>query len=404
VTTATDSMVARLEGELNERQAFIEGTVRQAEDGGRDLSSGELESIGRARARIQEITDQAGPLREASRIAAESRARMQQIDQAIAENRRPGSAGPVEYRSASEYMLDRWRAGLRMEDAMQRMDLYHRAAAHQTTADNPGIIPQTLLEPIINYLDAARPLVNALGPRPIPGNGFVSEVTQHTQVGKQSTEKAELASRKMLITKTALAPDTFGGYVNVSRQDIDWSDPNALDVVIADLTDQYAIETEAEACDVLETAATAGPEIPTAATALDISKAIWSAAGSAYAATKGLGSLVLAVAPDMLGYVGPFFPAVGATNAISTGLTPSNFGQGGQGVVGGIQLVMSAGLAAGSMLFISTAACHIFEDRVGALQVVEPSVLGVQVAYAGYFKARVKKATGIISVTVEAEA
>ena len=37
------------------------------------------------------------------------------------------------------------------------------------------------------------------------------------------------------------------------------------------------------------------------------------------------------------------------------------------------------------MLVLSTAAAEVYEDRIGALQVVEPSVLGVQVAYAGYF-------------------
>jgi hypothetical protein len=34
---------------------------------------------------------------------------------------------------------------------------------------------------------------------------------------------------------------------------------------------------------------------------------------------------------------------------------------------------------------ISTAAVEVYEQRVGTLQVTEPSVLGVQVAYAGYF-------------------
>ena len=34
---------------------------------------------------------------------------------------------------------------------------------------------------------------------------------------------------------------------------------------------------------------------------------------------------------------------------------------------------------------MSTAAVEVYEQRVGALQATEPSVLGVQVAYAGYF-------------------
>jgi hypothetical protein len=37
----------------------------------------------------------------------------------------------------------------------------------------------------------------------------------------------------------------------------------------------------------------------------------------------------------------------------------------------------------------------VYEDRVGSLQVVEPSVLGVQVAYAGYFASLVMEANGM---------
>jgi HK97 family phage major capsid protein len=398
---ASDSMIARLESEHNDRNSFVEGLIASAEDAGRDLSTQELELIGNARNRIEALESQLVPLRETAAITQRSRQRMRDLDRQFSDQRRRVEVGEVEYRSASQYMLDRWRAGLRMEDAMERLELFHRAAAHQTTADNPGIIPSTLLEPIINYLDAARPLTAALGVRQIPGNGFVSRVTQHTQVGKQSAEKAELPSRKMLITKTALAPDTFGGYVNVSRQDIDWSDPNALDVVIEDLTGQYAIETEGELCDVLVAGATGTETYPAGTpTAATISAALWGAVGEVYTATQGAGGgVVVAIAPNMLGTVGPLFNPVNPQNAQSTGFNAGAFGQGVQGAISGVSVVMSAGLAAGSFLVISRGAVSVYEDRLGALQVVEPSVLGVQVAYAGYFKPYIKEPAGIVEVT-----
>jgi len=37
----------------------------------------------------------------------------------------------------------------------------------------------------------------------------------------------------------------------------------------------------------------------------------------------------------------------------------------------------------------------VFEQRVGALQAIEPSVLGVQVAYAGYFTPVLVPAGGV---------
>ena len=47
----------------------------------------------------------------------------------------------------------------------------------------------------------------------------------------------------------------------------------------------------------------------------------------------------------------------------------------------------------------STAAARVFEQRVGALQATEPSVLGVQVAYAGYFTPLLISNNGIIELT-----
>ena len=48
----TDSMIARLDGELEERSAFLEGLISGAEDAGRDLSAPEMEMIGAAKDRI----------------------------------------------------------------------------------------------------------------------------------------------------------------------------------------------------------------------------------------------------------------------------------------------------------------------------------------------------------------
>jgi hypothetical protein len=226
-------------------------------------------------------------------------------------------------------------------------------------------------------------------------------VTQHTQVGKQVGEKTELPSRKMLITKTPLGADTFGGYVNVSKQDINRSSPAVLDMIINDLAQQYGIETEDETGTVLTAAATAGPVIPTGpATGAAVATAIWGAAGQVFAATKGQGRVIVAVAPDMLGMIGPIFPPINPTNAYSTGFQPFTLDPSGvQGSISGLSVIMSAGLAAGTILVYSTAAAKAFEYKYGNLQVVEPSVWGVQVGYAGDFDIVVIEPAGVVSVT-----
>jgi hypothetical protein len=397
--SATDAMLSRLQAELEDRQTFADGLVEGAEAAGRDLNASEMELYNRARTRMQELASQMEPLREGARIGVESRQRTQELIGMYATAQGP-QQGKVEYRSAGQYIADLWLAQMGDVDAVRRQEFFNRAAAHQTTTDNPGLIPESIVQPIVNFISISRPLTNTLGPTDLGGGAWsYARVTQHTQVGKQAGEKTELASRKMLITKTPLGADTFGGYVNVSKQDINRSQPAILDMVISDLAGQYAIETEEETADVLWAAAVAGPVIPTGpATPAVVASAIWTAAGQVFAATKGLGRTVVAVSPDMLGLIGPIFPPVNPTNGYSSGFALP-MGQGDQGSIAGLTVIMSAGLDAGQILVYSTEAAKTFEYVYGNMQVVEPSVWGVQVGYAGDFDAVVIEPTGIVKVT-----
>jgi hypothetical protein len=107
--------------------------------------------------------------------------------------------------------------------------------------------------------------------------------------------------------------------------------------------------------------------------------------------------VVLAVAADRLSVFGPLFPPYNVQNGQSAGLLAGNFGSGEVGNVAGVQLVMSPGLASGKSILFHTAAVDVFERRVGSLQAVEPSVLGIQVAYAGYFTPVLIPAGGVTS-------
>jgi hypothetical protein len=50
-------------------------------------------------------------------------------------------------------------------------------------------------------------------------------------------------------------------------------------------------------------------------------------------------------------------------------------------------------------MLLNSSAARVYEQRIGALQVTEPSVLGVQVAYAGYFQVSVLVPTAVIKLT-----
>jgi HK97 family phage major capsid protein len=403
---STDAMVDRLEKDISERQSFIEGTTANAQDADRDLTENELQLITEARSRIENAEQQLEVLGSAIETGRRARERTSQLQRAYQDMRRETDNGPVEYRSAGSYIADTYAASLGSRDAAERLEVFHRTAAHQKTADNLGVVPDPIQGSVINFIDAARPVVSFIGPQPITSQKWYRpKVTQHTSVGTQgsagaaSDEKAELDSQKMLITRLDATAVTYGGYVNVSRQNIDFSEPQVLDLVINDLAAQYAIQTEAATgAELLATSTSAVTYIEGSAT--DLASAIWEAAATVYAAVKGQGRLAIAVAADTLGQFGPLFNPVNPQSAQSPGFTAGAFGQGVMGSISGIPVLMSAGIGAGEAYLFSTAALEVFERRVGNLQAIEPSVLGVQVAYAGYFTPLTIDVGGIVPLAV----
>jgi HK97 family phage major capsid protein len=402
---ANDAMIRRLERELEERNSAVQGLVSNAQDDERDLNPSEQETINGLQQRMQQIQGQLDTLEASSATAIQVQTRLHDLDVAMTTARRVGSA-QVEYRSAGEYVADLYTARMGDREAQERIEVFHRVAAHQTTADNAGLLPERIVEPVLNGVDVARPLVSAIGTTDLgQGSWAYARVTQHTQVGVQSAEKAELASRKMLVTKTAITAPTYGGYVNVSKQDIRRTTPQILDMVIADLSGQYAIETEDAAADELIANSTPGTiQIPATETALGIAQAVWGAAGQSAAllrtANLPANGPILAVSANSLGLIGPLFPAVNPQSAFSQGFSAGNVQvQGPQGQIAGLTVVLGAGLPDDTILFLYRSAVRCYEDRYGAMQVNEPSVWGVQVGYAGDFETVVLDDGGVIEIT-----
>jgi HK97 family phage major capsid protein len=402
---ANDSMIRRLEKELEERNAAVQGIIATAQDSERDLNDAEKETMGSLRDRMGHIKDQLTEL-EATREAAEMvSSRMRQLDQALTTARRVGSE-EIEYRSAGAWALDMYKSSLGDRAATERLEIYLRAAAHQKTADNLGIVPDPIVGDVVSYVDAARPLTTVIGPQPLPSSTFHRpKVTQGTSVAVQGSagaaadEKAELVSQKMTITRVTGTAVTYGGYVNVSRQDIDFSSPQILDIIIRDLAARYAVQTETAVGTALDGSTATAVGYGASPTAATIRAALWAAAGDIYIGTAGQGRVVLALAPDRLEVFGPLFAPIVSVSQTGDGLSAGDYSSGLVGAVAGIPAYMSAGLASTKAFLFSTAAIDVFEQRVGTLQVTEPSVMGVQIAYAGYFTPMRLQDTGIIELT-----
>ena len=404
-----DEMIRRLETELREKQSFANEIINRAQTAERDLSDDEKGLIAETRGRIEQIKDQLDTIEDVARVSHESTLRSRQVGQAIESMRSHSQVSPVEYRSAGAYALDMYQAHLGDRAAQERMELFLRTAEHQKTSDNLGVIPDPIVGSVINFIDAGRPITTAIGPQALPGATWHRPiVTQQPAVGLQGSngaaadEKTELVSQKMLLTRLTGNAQTYGGYVNVSRQNLDFSNPQILDIIINGLASQYAIDTEAAVGDALADtttdAVTYVPGSTVAESQYNASLAVWQAAAVVFQTVRGQGRLVLAVSPDVLGTFGPLFAPYNPQTQYGTGFSAANYGQGPQGQLSGITTVMSAGLGQGEAYLFSTAALEVYEQRIGTLQVTEPSVLGVQVAYAGYFTTMTIDDGGIVPI------
>jgi hypothetical protein len=187
--------------------------------------------------------------------------------------------------------------------------------------------------------------------------------------------------------------------VNVSRQDIDFASPAIMDVIVSDLAARYAIQTETAFGTALDASTSTNVGYGVSPTAATIRSALWSAASTIYTAVKGQGRIVLGLAPDKLATFGPLFAPIVGVAATGDGLSAGEFNSGLVGAISGIPVYMSAGLASTKAFLFSTAAIEVYEQRVGTLQVTEPSVLGVQVGYAGYFTPLMISNNGVIELT-----
>lgn len=302
----------------------------------------------------------------------------------------------VAYRSAGEYVADVLRSAREQDrDATERLTAYRStlSRANQTTASTPGLLPQPILGPVVTDIDARRPAIDAATKRPMPASGKLflrPTVAQHVQVGKQAAEKTALPSREMVVNDLQVTKQTFGGSVNLSFQDRDWTDPAILNLLISDLAAAYAVETSDYFTTTLVGAVTQSVNAGTGATPSTTSAswltAIYQAAGMVFAGGNAVPN-TLWVAPDVWAQLGslvdgsgrPMFPMAGPMNSMGA-LDPGMQG----GNVGGFRTVVDATFPPGTSILGDSIGVEFFEQIGGTISAIEPSILGTSLAFFGY--------------------
>ena len=205
----------------------------------------------------------------------------------------------------------------------------------------------------------------------------------------------------MVITPIPFAKETHGGTVDISRQDIDWTSPSAWDILIKDLADVYAVETETVVATAFETAATGPPVAVAGDTLADWATALYTAAAQSYAQAKKMPDRVW-VSLDVWAALGALtdvqrivLPPGGNNDTAAGSSNLANF----SGDVLGLPRIVVPTFPSGTCIVGPSAIYEAYEEVIGLLSVVEPSILGVTVAYGGYLAYGALFGASLIKVT-----
>lgn len=262
--------------------------------------------------------------------------------------------------------------------------------AEQGLGDTPGILPEPLVGEVFVGMNSARPLIDAIGSLSLPSASvwYRRKITQHVLVDDQAAEFDELASQKMTISKIQVDPKLAGGVVAMSEQEIDWSDPSAVQLVLNDFARVWAKKTETAACAALKAGATVTDTIVDWTDADELLNALYDATVTVSAAVDELPTHLF-LSTDRWADLGKatfsngerMFPNVGPMNAAGQ-MNPSSFTIAGLGY----RVVVSPRFAADTMIVGAPAgAFEYYEQNKGILSVAVPETASVKVAMRGYY-------------------
>jgi hypothetical protein len=268
-----------------------------------------------------------------------------------------------------------------------------RAAAPDViTSDIPGVLPLPIVSPVYNNFIGRRPVIDAIGAKAMPQGGKVfirPEVTTHTSMGVQSTENTALTQGTFVVTDNQVTKGSYGGFVTLSEQSIDWSQPEIISLVLDDMGRIYANETDNVAADNLKTGATVTRNFALASVTDPAYWASWISGAAQTILSSSNGNLPthIFVNPEWWGFLlslsdtadRPLFPQIGPMNAFGN-LAPGQV----NGNAFGLQVVVDRNFAGDTLIIGDASGYEIFEQQKGALSIDVPSTLSRTIAFRGY--------------------
>lgn len=303
--------------------------------------------------------------------------------------------------SASEFIAATFQGGGVLAEMNARIQA---AAPNITTADTPGILPEIITGSVFDGLNPIRPFVSAIGSRAMPQSGATFRrpvITVRPTVTQQPTGQLNtLDPSTVTVANNNVNKLTFGTYVTMSEQDLDWTDPASINIVLNQLAIAYGQATDNYAVDTCHAAITQTSSVADTADPADWIAAIYDGARQISASSNYLPTHMV-VTPTTWAALGslvdstgrPVFPQIGAMNAPGE-LSAANWNGNPLGLVlvvdkhaPGSFMGHAAGPAAGF---------EFYEQQKGAISVDVPSTLGRTIAYRGYAAAFMADATKFV--------
>ena len=149
---------------------------------------------------------------------------------------------------------DWMRAALTLMEGGELHPLERRTLADNISDDNPGFMPVAFSNELIGIIDPNRPFMESTTRIQMPAAGLqisYPRLTQRPLVAEQTTEKTEVASRKVTTDRITKDVRTFAGAGDLSLQLLRRSSPEFLSAYLELLAEAYATVTEDAAVDAL---------------------------------------------------------------------------------------------------------------------------------------------------------
>ena len=283
--------------------------------------------------------------------------------------------------------------------ALSKQTALQAAAGDVITTDTPGLLPVPVLGPVFEDLNYIRPVVNAVGARAMPDGGnqktwIRPTWTTHTSVAAQSTELSVASATTPVIASNVVTKTTLAGQVTLSVQDIDFTSPSALQIILQDLVGQYMLKSDDIAADAITTGASASGSTwsVTANDPSTLIAALYDAATDILTATNFLPDHIF-VSPDVWKKLGsqldgnkqPIFPYAGAAGLMGVnGLGTANITVANTFNPFGLNLVADRNFANGTLFVARGSAIEFYEDVRGIMTRDNPETLGKVFSYYSY--------------------